>query len=199
MSLPQTSFFSPQEYLAFERSTDARHEYLDGQVYAMAGESLEHSRICVNVSGELRACLKGRSCEVLSPNMKVVTSPAGLFGYPDVVVVCGEPQFHDERRDVLVNPIIIFEVLSPSTEAYDRGEKFLRYRTRIATLEEYVLVSQHKPLVEHYVRQPDGSWSYSSVSGLSQNLGLPSINCQLSLSEIYDRIIFPSGVGGGEA
>jgi Uma2 family endonuclease len=194
MSLPQTSFFTPQEYLSFERSTDARHEYLDGQVYAMAGESLEHSRICVNVAGELRASLKGRPCEVLSPNMKVVTSPSGLFGYPDVVVVCGEPQFHDERRDVLVNPTIIFEVLSPSTEAYDRGEKFLRYRTHIATLAEYVLVSQHRPLVEHYARQPDGAWSYSSVVGLSENLLLPSIKCQLPLSEIYDRIIFPSGV-----
>jgi Uma2 family endonuclease len=191
MSLPQTSFFAPQEYLSFERSTDARHEYLDGHVYAMAGESLEHSRICVNIAGELRASLKGRPCEVLSPNMKVVTTPAGLFGYPDVVVVCGEPQFHDERRDVLVNPTIIFEVLSPSTEAYDRGEKFLRYRTRIATLAEYVLVSQHKPLVEHYTRQPDGAWTYSSVSDLSDNLTLPSIKCQLPLSEIYDRIIFP--------
>jgi Uma2 family endonuclease len=199
MRLPQTSFFIPQEYLAFERATDARHEYLDGQVYAMAGESLEHSRICINVGGELRARLKGRACEVLSPNMKVVTSPAGLFGYPEVVVVCGEPQFHDERRDVLVNPVIIFEVWWPSTEAYDREEKFLRYRTRITTLEVYILVSQHKPLIEHYVRQPDGSWSYSSVSGLSQSLGLPSIDCQLPLSEIYDRIVFPSGVDGGEA
>jgi Uma2 family endonuclease len=198
MSLPQTSFFTPKEYLAFERSTDARHEYLDGHVYAMAGESLEHSRICVNVAGELRASLKGRSCEVLSPNMKIVTGRSGLFGYPDVVVVCGEPQFHDERRDVLVNPTIIFEVLSPSTEAYDRGEKFLRYRTQIATLEEYLLISQHKPLVEHYVRQPDGSWSYLSVSGLSEGLVLPAINCQLPLSEIYDRIIFPAGVGSGE-
>jgi Uma2 family endonuclease len=198
MSLPQTAFFTPNEYLLFERSTDARHEYLDGHVYAMAGESLEHSRICVNVGGELRAGLKGRACEVLSPNMKVVTSPAGLFGYPDVIVVCGSPQFHDERRDVLVNPTIIFEVLSPSTEAYDRGEKFLRYRTQIATLEEYVLISQHRPLVEHFVRQPDGSWSYSSVSGSSESLNLPSINCRLPLAEIYDRVIFPSGVGGGE-
>jgi Uma2 family endonuclease len=198
MSLPQTSFFTSKEYLSFERSTDARHEYLDGHVYAMAGESLEHSRICINVGGELRASLKNRACEVLSPNMKVVTSPVGLFGYPDVVVVCGEPQFHDERRDVLVNPTIIFEVLSPSTEAYDRGEKFLRYRTQITTLEEYVLVSQHKPLIEHYVRQTDGAWNYSSVSNLLESLTLPSINCQLPLSEIYDRVIFPAGVESRE-
>jgi Uma2 family endonuclease len=196
MSLPRTlSHFSPEEYLAFERGTDARHEYLDGHVYAMAGESIEHSRICVNVAGELRARLKGRPCEVLSPNMKVVTSPAGLFSYPDVVVICGEPRFYDERRDILTNPTVVFEVLSPSTEAYDRGEKFLRYRTQIESLREYVLVSQHRPLVEHYVRQPDGSWSYSSASNLSEAINLTSIDCRLPLSEIYDRIIFPAGAG----
>lgn len=197
MSLPRTlSYFSPEEYLAFERGTDARHEYLDGHVYAMAGESIEHSRICVNVAGELRARLKGSPCEVLSPNMKVVTSPTGLFSYPDVVVLCGEPRFYDERRDILTNPTVVFEVLSPSTEAYDRGEKFLRYRTQIATLREYVLVSQHRPLVEHYVRQPDGSWSYSSASDLSEVIDMPSIGCRLPLSEVYDRIVFPAGTGG---
>jgi Uma2 family endonuclease len=198
MSLPRTlSYFSPEEYLAFERGTDARHEYLDGHVYAMAGESIEHSRICVNVAGELRSRLKGRACEVLSPNMKVATSPSGLFSYPDVVVVCGEPRFYDERRDILTNPTVIFEVLSPSTEAYDRGEKFLRYRTQIETLQEYVLVSQHRPLIEHYVRQPDGSWSYLSATGLDEAVDLVSIGCRLPLSEIYDRIVFPAGASGG--
>jgi Uma2 family endonuclease len=194
MSLPRTlSYFGPEEYLAFERGTDARHEYLDGHVYALAGESNEHSRICVNVAGELRARLKGRPYEVLSPNMKVVTSPSGLFSYPDVVVVCGEPRFYDERRDILTNPAVVFEVLSPSTEAYDRGEKFLRYRTHIETLHEYVLVSQHRPLVEHYVRQPDGSWSYSTAGSLDEAVALISIDCRLPLSEIYDRIVFPAG------
>jgi Uma2 family endonuclease len=197
VSLPRTlSYFSPEEYLAFERGTDARHEYLDGHVYATAGGSIEHSRICVNVAGELRSRLKGKPCEVLSPNMKVVTSPSGLFSYPDVVVICGEPQFYDERRDILTNPTVVFEVLSPSTEAYDRGEKFLRYRTQIEALREYVLVSQHRPLVEHYVRQPDGSWSYSSAGGPSEAIDLPSIDCLLPLSEIYDRIVFPAGAGG---
>jgi Uma2 family endonuclease len=196
MSLPRTlSHFSPEEYLAFERGTDARHEYLDGHVYAMAGESIEHSRICVNVAGELRSRLKGRPCEVLSPNMKVVTSPSGLFSYPDVVVICGEPQFYDERRDILTNPTVVFEVLSPSTEAYDRGEKFLRYRTQIETLREYILVSQHRPLVEHYVRQPDGSWSYSSAGSLEESVDLVSIDSRLPLSEVYDRIVFPGGAG----
>jgi Uma2 family endonuclease len=192
MSLPQTSFFTPAQYLAFERATDARHEYLDGQIYAMAGESIEHSRICVNISGELRGQLKGRPCEALSPNMKVVTSSSGMFAYPDVVVVCGGPPFHDERRDVLTNPAIIFEVLSPSTEAYDRGEKFLRYRTQIETLQDYVLVSQAKPLVEHFSRRPDGSWVYEAVSGLASVLHLASVDCRLSLEEVYSRVVFPA-------
>ena len=108
-------------------------------------------------------------------------------------MVCGETQFYDERRDIPTNPTVVFEVLPPSTEAYDRGEKFLRYRTQVAALREYVLVSQHRPLVEHYVRQQDGSWSYSSASDLSEAINLPSIDCLLPLSEIYDRIIFPAG------
>lgn len=197
MSLPRTlSYFGPEEYLAFERETDARHEYLAGHVYAMAGGSIERSRICVNVAGELRTRLKGSPCEVLSPNMKVVTSPSGLFSYPDVVVSCGEPQFYDERRDILTNPTVVFRALSPSTEAYDPGEKFLRYRTQIEMLQEYVLVSQHRPLVEHYVRQPDGSWSYSSAGDLSGAIDLPSTDCRLPLSEIYDHIILPAGDAG---
>ena len=120
-----------------------------------------------------------------------------LFSYPDVVAVCGEPQFYDERRDILTNPTVVFEVLSPSTEAYDRGEKFLRYRTQLEALREYVLVSQHRPLVEHYVRQPDGSWSYSSANSLDEVVDLISIDCRLPLPEIYDRIVFPAGAGGG--
>lgn len=116
-----------------------------------------------------------------------------------MVVVCGDPRFYDERRDILTNPTVVFEVLSPSTEACDRGEKFLRYRTQIEALREYVLVSQHRPLVEHYVRQPDGSWSYSSAGSLDEVVNLVSIGCRLPLSEIYDRVVFPAGVGGVEA
>lgn len=195
MSLPQTlPIFTPEDYLDLERSTETRHEYLHGHVYAMAGESLDHSRICVNVAGELRTLLKGRPYEALSPNMKVATSDAGLFAYPDVMVVCGEPVFHDKRKDVLLNPAVIFEVLSPSTEAYDRGEKFLRYRTQIETLQDYVLVSQATPLVEHFSRQPDGSWRYSSTSGLSNSIYLASIECRLPLAEIYSRIAFSPSV-----
>lgn len=193
MGLPPTlPILTPEEYLSFERVTDARHEYLDGHVYAMAGESIEHSRICVNLAGELRSQLKGRDCEVLSPNMRVVANVKSLFAYPDVTVVCGEPLFHDEQKDILVNPTVIFEVLSRSTEAYDRGDKFLRYRMQIPTLNDYVLVSQREPKVEHHTLQPDGTWASSTVSGLSESLYLASIDCRLSLEEIYSRVRFPA-------
>lgn len=116
---------------------------------------------------------------------KVRTDESGLYAYPDLAVVCGESLFHDERRDVLVNPAVIFEVLSPSTEAYDRGEKFLRYRTRLATLTDYVLVTQSKAFVEHFSRQPDGAWLYTAMSGLSESLSPGSIDCCLPLEEVY--------------
>jgi len=198
MGLPQTQpVYSFDDYLAVEREEEFRHEYLDGQAYAMAGETLEHSTICANVSGELHSQLKKNPCRVLSPNMKVLSgtySPGeskGLFSYPDVSVVCGEPQFHDERRDVLLNPSLIIEVLSPGTELFDRGEKFRRYRTCLESLQDYVLVSTASPQIELFQRQANGFWLYSAVAGLDATLSLPSIGCELALAEVYDRIEFP--------
>jgi Uma2 family endonuclease len=189
MSLPKTfPLFTPEDYLALERASEIRHEYLNGMVYAMAGESPEHSTICFNLSGIIHAQLKDKPCRGFSPNMKVRTDPSGLFAYPDLAVVCGEPLFHDDKRDVLVNPTVIFEVLSRSTEGYDRGEKFLQYRTQIASLKDYVLVAQNKPRVEHYARQPDGQWPCAEVEGLDAVLYLPSIDCQFQLADIYARI-----------
>jgi Uma2 family endonuclease len=197
LAQPKPSY-TIEEYLALERQSEERHEYLDGQIYAMAGESLEHSRICVNLASALHAQLRGKPCEVLSPNMKVRSGPyikqqktnKGLFSYADVTVICGEPLFHDQHRDVLLNPTVIIEVLSPTTESFDRGGKFLRYRTHIETLNDYVLVSQDKPLIEHYLRQPHGQWLLSSVSGLESSLYLASIDCHLHLAEVYDRVTF---------
>ncbi len=185
------------EYLAQEREAESRHEYLDGMVYAMAGETLEHSTICANVSGEFYAQLKGKPCRTLSPNMKILSgvySPRqskGLFSYPDVAVVCGEPKFHDERRDVLLNPSLIVEVLSQGTELFDRDEKFLRYRTCLDSLQNYVLVSTATPRVELFQRQPLGVWLYSEATGLDAMISLPAIHCELPLSDIYARIEFP--------
>ena len=144
---------TPEDYLIFEREADSRHEYLDGEIYALAGESLSHSRVCINLGGEVRAKLKGKSCEPLSPNMKVRTSNASLFSYPDLTIVCGEPQFHDVKKDVLTNPKVVFEVLSPSTAEYDRTTKFQRYRMGNETLTDYILISQDKCFVEQFTNK----------------------------------------------
>jgi len=179
-----------EDYLTFEREADTRHEFLDGEIYQMAGESLSHSRVCVNLSGEVRNRLKGRRCEVLSPNMKVRTSTASLFSYPDLTIVCGEPLFHDTKKDVLINPQVVFEVLSPSTAEYDRTTKFQRYRMGNETLTDYILVSQDKPFVEHFFRQADGKWLYQSYGSIDDFLKIETVDCELSLREIYDRIEF---------
>ena len=180
----------PEDYLTFEREADARHEFLDGEIYQMAGESLPHSRICINLSGEVRQQLKGKRCEALSPNMKVRTSNASLFSYPDLTIVCGEPLFHDVKKDALTNPQVIFEVLSPSTADYDRTTKFQRYRMGNETLTDYILVSQDKPFVEHFIKQADGKWLYQSYGAIDDFLKIETINCELSLREIYDRVEF---------
>jgi Uma2 family endonuclease len=203
MSLPQSQgYFSVEEYLALERESEERHEYLDGYVYAMAGESPEHSDICSNLVSMLHLQLRGTPCRVWAKDTKVRSGPEprscratkGLFSYPDLVVVCGAPQFHDAYRDVLLNPTVIIEVLSPSTEAFDRGEKFWRYRTWLPTLTNYLLVSQGLPLIEHYVRQSNDTWNLSTVSIMEGSLYLATIDCTLQLREVYDRINFPSAV-----
>lgn len=181
---------TPEEYLEIEREAFERHEFLDGRVYAMAGESLSHSRICTNLSGEVRSSLRGKPCEPLSPNMKVRTSSTSLFAYPDLTIVCGEPQFHDRKKDVLTNPKVIFEVSSPSTATYDRTTKFQKYSMGNETLTDYILVSQDKPFLEHFRRQSDGNWLYRSFSDLSDVIEIADIDCILRLEEIYERVEF---------
>lgn len=192
-----------EEYLNLERGAEERHEFLDGYVYAMAGERIEHGDICTTLTRVISTQLLGKPCHTLSKDMKVRSGPLpnpgeskkGLYSYPDVVVVCGEPQFHDRHHDVLINPTLIIEVLSESTEAFDRGEKFLRYRTWLPSLSDYLLVSQAKPLIEHYQRQTSDRWELTSVEGLEGSLYIASIACRLKLSEIYERIVFPSETG----
>jgi Uma2 family endonuclease len=182
------TLFAPEDYLTFEREADTRHEFLDGEVYTMAGESLPHSRICMNLAREVGNSLKGKRCEPLSPNMKIRTSSASLFAYPDLTIICGEPLFHDRKKDVLTNPQIIFEVLSPSTAEYDRTTKFQKYRMGKETLTDYILVSQDKPFVEHFTKQGNGSWVYQSYGAIDDFLKIETIDCQLNLREIYDRV-----------
>lgn len=198
MSIPLSrTHFTEDEYLAIERESDERHEVVDGRIYAMAGESDDHNTICVNLARELSLRLKGTPCRTQTQNMKVrsgpepksFNSPKGFYSYPDaLVVVCGEKRFHDQFNDVLLNPNVIIEVLSKSTEAFDRGEKFLRYRTWLPTFSDYVLVSQYDAIVEHFHRQPNGDWILTTVKGIDNRLEISSINCLLELSEIYDGI-----------
>lgn len=181
--------FTPEDYLRFEREAGMRHEFLDGEIYEMAGESLSHSRICVNLAREAGNSLKGKPCEALSPNMKVRTSTASLFSYPDLTIVCGEPLFHDAKKDVLINSRVIFEVLSPSTAEYDRTTKFQKYRMGNESLTDYVLVSQDKIFVEHFTKQAGGDWLYRSYGDAAGVLKIESVECEMSLAEIYDRVV----------
>lgn len=179
---------SIEEYLDIERKSEFRHEFLDGFVFMMAGESPEHSLICFNLAVNIGNQLRGKTCLGFSPNMKVRTDTADAFAYPDLTVVCGEPVYHDMRRDVLTNPTAIFEVLSPSTENYDRGEKFARYK-HIATLTDYILVAQNAPRVEHHAKQANGEWKVMIIEGLANSFFINSINCQLQLAEVYERVL----------
>jgi Uma2 family endonuclease len=187
MSSQTHPHFTPQEYLAIERSSQQKNEYLNGEIFAMGGASERHNLIAGNVFASLHAQLRGQPCKVYSSDMRVKITMTGLYTYPDIVALCGEARFDDERRDTLLNPNVIIEVLSKSTEGYDRGEKFAHYR-RIETLTEYILISQDRHRIEHYVRQQDNQWLMSEVSEIGGSLELPSIKCRLKLTEIYDKV-----------
>jgi Uma2 family endonuclease len=190
--------YTPEEYLAFEREAEQKSEYLDGVIYAMSGGSPEHSSIALNIGAELRTQLRAKPCRAYTSDMKVRTDLGGMFSYPDLSVACGDPRFHDERRDVLVNPIVIFEVLSDTTEAYDRGRKFARYQ-QIVSLREYVLVAQDEPRVEVYSRHGEGQWLLTVAAGLESSIRIPSIGCELALTEVYEKVEFAAAEPPGPA
>ena len=187
-----------EQYLEMERPSEERHEYLDGYVYAMAGESPEHADICTDLILLLGNQLGDGPCRIRSKDTKIRSGPRpksrrftkGLFSYPDLVVICGEPQYLDEYRDVILNPTVIIEVLSEATEKFDRGAKFLRYQNWNPALSDYLLVWQDQPVIEHFVRQLDGTWRYSAHQGLEQGLKIESIACALPLERVYRRVTF---------
>ena len=182
------AFLSSEEYLARERKALTKSEYRSGQVYALPGASRKHNIIAVHVSGELYIQLKERSCEIYTNDMRVKVSSTGTYTYPDVVVVCEEPQFEDSHFDTLLNPTVLIEVLSPSTAAYDRGEKFASYQ-KLDSLCEYVLISQDSVRVEHYLRQ-ERTWNLTEFHSLLDVFRLVSIGCELSLQAIYAKVQF---------
>ncbi len=202
MGLPQQrTRFTVEEYLAIERESEERHEFVDGEIYAMAGESPDHGAICVNLTMTVGTQLRGTRCQAFVKDTKVRSGSAplpdhstkGLFSYPDLLVVCGTMKFHDQARDVLLNPTVIVEVLSKSTETFDCGEKFRSYRTWLPTLKDCLLVAQGKPWIDQYRRMDENRWELVSVEGLAASLRLDSINCTLALADVYERVAFPAG------
>ena len=184
-SLPAQTLFTPEEYITQERKALHKSEYLSGQIFAMSGASRAHSLITGNIFNRLYNQLVASDCEIHSSDMRVQPSPIAYF-YPDVVVACGESRFADDVFDTLLNPIVIAEVLSPSTAAFDRGEKFAHYR-QLASLQDYLLVSQHTFCVEHYWRQ-DQQWEHTEFCDPEDVLPLISIGCKISLRDIYLRV-----------
>lgn len=194
MSTQPKTYQTPEEYLAFERQNEYKSEYIDGEMVAMTGASRRHNIIAVNITAALHPQLRGRPCETYAGDMrvKIASRREYAYTYPDVVVVCGEPQFEDGHLDTLINPTVLIEVLSESTERYDRGKKFSFYRM-IESLAEYVLVAQDEHRVEQYVKQPDGRWLLSDHHSLDDVVELASVQCTLALRAVYAKIVLPPG------
>jgi Uma2 family endonuclease len=184
-SLP-SYHLSPEEYLIIERKAKHKSEYVDGVMYAMAGGSERHNLIAANLIISIGVQLRDRPCRVYPSDLKVRVPNSKRYFYPDVSVVCGEIEFADDARDVILNPILVVEVLSESTAAYDRGKKFLSYQ-QIDSLQEYLLVSQDEVIVEHYVRQNNDAWIYTKAIFLEETITLPSIECEVALRDVYDK------------
>jgi Uma2 family endonuclease len=180
---------SPEEYLSLERQSETKNEYLNGEIYAMAGASRRHNFIAGDVYASLLSQLRGRGCDVYSGDMRVRVPAADLYTYPDVTVVCGEPELDDAEVDTLLNPTLIVEVLSRTTESYDRGVKFGYYRT-LSSFAEYVVLAQDHVHAEHWVRQGNSGWLLTETGHREDVLELPSIGCTLALRDVYDRVAF---------
>ena len=188
-SLPKT-LLTPEEYLEIERRADTKSEYYAGEMFAMAGAGATHNQLVWNLIAQLDRHLRSRGCQGYPSDMRVRVNATGLYVYPDVVVVCGQPQFLDDRRDTLLNPTLIVEVLSPSTEAYDRGRKFEHYQS-IESLSEYVLAASDRVHLDRFLRQADGQWLLASASGAEASIELKSVGCRLAMGDLYDKVELP--------
>lgn len=189
MTTVQSELLTPAEYLEIERHSEIKHELINGRMYALPGASRQHIKIALSIAASLRSQMRDRNCDVYMADMRVNVDPSGKYVYPDVVAVCGEQHFEDSEVDTLLNPSVIIEVLSDSTERYDRSDKFDYYRS-IASLREYVLVAQDIMRVDHYVLQ-DGQWVFSALTAAGARLSLTSIECEISLADIYEKVEFP--------
>lgn len=184
--------YSVDEYLELEQSSEVKHEYFDGEIFAMAGAKWGHNQVAGNCVRELGNRLKDRNCSAVPSDM-MVFCPTGLRTYPDVSIVCEEPRFEDDRELVLLNPLVLVEVVSDSTEAYDRGRKFENYKS-IPSLQEYVLIAQDRMHVDHLALQSDNKWLITSYGEKDGPVELPALSCSLSLAEIYANVKFEKPV-----
>ncbi len=187
-ALPKKKIYTPEEYLSLEENCEYRSEYVNGNIFKMAGGTEAHNDITLNVAAFLKGKLRGK-CKTFASDMKVWVEEAQTFFYPDVIVVCGERKFYKGKKDIIENPILIFEVLSKSTEEYDKNDKFLTYRN-IESFQEYVLISQHRPAIQQFRRGEDGTWIYRATIGLNSKVFLESVETEMTLNEIYDLVEF---------
>jgi Uma2 family endonuclease len=187
-------YYTIEQYLVHEREADERSEFIDGEIYAMAGESGAHGDISMNLATALGSQLRGTDCRGRIKDTKVRSGALkehfgkGMISYPDLVVICGKPEYHDKHQDIILNPAVIIEVLSDSTAEFDRGVKFMRYRNFNPTLSDYLLVWQDEPHVEHYTKQAGSDWLLREYDGLDKSFRIDSINCSLNMADVYDRI-----------
>ncbi len=186
-SLPKHQY-SAEEYLAIDREADYKSEYVAGEIFAMGGASPKHVLIAGNIAGELRNRLRDTNCQVYSADLRIQADSDNVYYYPDVVVVCGRPEYRDGRRDTVTNPLVIVEVLSPATRNYDRGDKFAHYR-RLGSLREYILIDQEACHIEHFVRK-EGIWEFSESDDCLGNLVIPTLDIAIALKEIYAKLEF---------
>ncbi len=191
MLLKQKTFIGTAEYLAMERESEIRNEYVNGQMFAMSGASREHNLISTNIVRVLANYFLDKPCSVFASDMKIGISDVDIYTYPDIAVVCGREEYQDDHQDILLNPIVIIEILSDSTEAYDRGDKFASYQ-RIISLTQYILVSQYFCGVEIFTRNPDATWMYSIFDRMEDIVPIKSIACEIQASEIYRKVHFSS-------
>ncbi len=189
MQKPAKKYFTREEYLAFEETAEYKSEYYRGEIFAMAGASIDHNRIVSNLNMNLNQRLLKKNCEAFMSDMRLQVEPKDLFTYPDIMVICGKPQFYENRNDTITNPLIIFEILSESTKNYDRGEKFEFYRA-IPTLKEYVIIDQYKIHVEQFSIGDAGKWVLTEYNDIHNELKLATVDLTIPLETIYSRVEF---------
>ncbi|MDQ6665415.1 MAG: Uma2 family endonuclease [Acidobacteriota bacterium] len=192
MSAKPIPQITPEQYLEAERCAEFKHEYYQGQIFAMSGGTHPHGIIICNFAGEMRQALKKRPCLVSTTDVRVRVSETGLYAYPDILAVCGDPAYADDRQDTVLNPTVIVEVLSKSTEAHDRGFKFAQY-WKLDSLKAYILVSQDEARVEVFERRSKEQWILREYAGLDAACRIENLDCKIQLSEIYDKVAFAAG------